>query len=260
MPTPESPPGVTGTRQVLITGAAGLFGGILRQHWGSRYQLRLADVRPVGDLQAHEQFERADIVDYAQVLAACRDIDTVVHLAAYPGDGAEFYDALLKLNVIGAYNAFEAAREAGCRRLVFASSIDAVKGYWDEGETRLDVPVYPTNVYGATKCWGEALGRVYAHRHGLSCICVRLCNPGFRQDGDWDPDEAMSGMSPRDAAQLLGLCVEAEELDFAIVNGISDHRRGRLDLEETRRILGFSPADGTAFPKAVLPGKPARRS
>ena len=132
---------------------------------------------------------------------------------------------------------------------MFASTIDVVGGYQEEADVPWDKPVCPTTVYGATKCWGEALGRVYSHQHGLSCICVRLCNPGFRQDGDWDPDDAMSGMSPRDAAQLLGLCIEAEDLDFAIVNGISEHRRGRLELKETRRILGFSPADGTAFPK-----------
>jgi len=48
---------------VLITGAAGLFGGILRQHWGDRYPLRLADVKPVGELAAHETYVCADITD-----------------------------------------------------------------------------------------------------------------------------------------------------------------------------------------------------
>ncbi len=237
-------------RVVLITGAAGLFGGILRDHWRSRYRLRLSDIEPIETLEANEEFVQADIVDYGQLLNACRGVDTVVHLAAFPGDGAEFYDTLLNLNVIGAYNAFEAAREAGCRRVVFASSIDAVKGYWDEGEIPLDVPVFPTNIYGATKCWGEAIARVYAHQHGLSCICVRLCNPGFNQAGDWKADDTISGMSPRDAASLLRLCVDAGDIDYAVVNGISNHRHGRLDLEGTRRLLGFEPEDGTEFPRA----------
>jgi NAD+ dependent glucose-6-phosphate dehydrogenase len=238
-------------RLVLITGAAGLFGGILRDHWKARYRLRLCDIRPIEDLAAHEEFVSADIVDYGQLLGACQGVHTVVHLAAYPGDGAEFYDTLLNLNVIGAYNAFEAAREAGCRRLVFASSIDAVKGYWEEGEIALDVPVYPTNMYGASKCWGEAVGRVYAHQHGLSCICVRLCNPGFDQGGNWDDADTLSGMSPRDAASLLALCVDAGDIAYAVVNGISQHRHGRLDLTQTRRLLGFQPEDGTAFPRTA---------
>ncbi len=240
---------------ILITGAAGLFGGILRTYWGTRYRLRLVDIRPVEDLAPHEEYVEADIVDYDQLLHACEGVHTVVHLAAYPGDGAAFYNTLLELNVIGAYNAFEAARVAGCRRMVFASSIDVVKGYWDEGEVGLDVPVYPTNLYGASKCWGEALGRVYSHQHGLSCICVRLCNPHFDQAGDWDAEEFISGMSPRDAASLLALCVEADGIDFAVVNGISDHRNGRLDLEGTRRLLGFEPEDGSSFPRAGAEGR-----
>ena len=94
-----------------------------------RYALRLADVRPVGDLAPHEEFMETDIVAYDSMRAACHEIDVVVHLAAYPGDGAEFYDVLLRLNMIGAYNAIHAAHEAGCKRVIFASSIDAVMGY-----------------------------------------------------------------------------------------------------------------------------------
>ena len=236
-------------RGVLITGAAGLFGGILRRHWGDRYRLRLADIKPVADLAPHEEYVAADIVEYSSLLKACQGVDTVIHLAAYPGDGAEFYDTLLKLNMIGAYNAFHAAHAASCRRIVFASSIDAVMGYAKEADVGWDAPVYPTNVYGASKCWGEALGRVYAHQHGLSCICVRLCNPHFDPAGDWDADDLISGISPRDAAQLIARCVEVEAVDFAIVNGISNHRRGRLDLGVSRAVLGFEPEDGTAFPR-----------
>lgn len=240
---------VSEKQRVLITGATGLFGGILRSHWGDQYQLKLADIRPIDDLSAHEEFVEMDITDVDAFVDVCRGIDTVVHLAAFPGGRAEFYDTLLQLNIIGGYNAFHAASEAGCRRMVFASTIDVVGGFADEADVPWDKPVCPTTIYGATKCWGEALGRVYAHEHGLSCICVRLCNPMFAQDGDWDPDDLRSGLTHRDAAQLIGRCVDVEEVDFAIVNGISNHRRGRLDLEISREVLGYEPEDGTSFPK-----------
>ena len=81
-------------RTVLITGAAGLFGRILRAHWGDRYQLRLSDVRAIEDLAPHEEFIAADIVQYEQLRLACEGVHTLVHLAAYPGVGAEFYDTL----------------------------------------------------------------------------------------------------------------------------------------------------------------------
>ena len=237
--------GMLSSPTVLITGAAGLFGGILRQHWADQFRLRLADVNAISDLAGHESCVRADITDLQQLVDACDGIDTLVHLAAYPGDGAEFYDTLLQLNVIGAYNAFEAAYRAGCKRIVFASSVDAVLGYWDEGEIGVDAPVYPTNVYGASKCWGEALGRVYAHQYGLSCLCVRLVNPFFDPQGDYDADQITSGISPADAAALMARCVEVEGIDFAIINGISRHRRGVLDWRPTRDLIGFEPQDGT---------------
>ena len=59
MPTPET---------VLITGAAGLFGGILRQHWGDRYELRLADLQQIDDLSPHETFVQTDITDLEQII------------------------------------------------------------------------------------------------------------------------------------------------------------------------------------------------
>ena len=92
--------------KVLVTGAAGLVGGHLRQHWGDRYALRLADIRPVADLAAHEEFVEMDIAEYDAFLAACQGMDAVVHLAAEPSMDAEFYHSLLPLNIIGCYNGF----------------------------------------------------------------------------------------------------------------------------------------------------------
>lgn len=237
-------------KKVLITGAAGYVGGLLRSHWGDRYSLRLADRRPVEEAAGHEEFVDVDITKYEQMLEVCRGMDVVVHLAADRSPAAKFYETLLELNIIGGYNGFEAAREAGCGRIVFASSINAVLGYENTTDVAWDAPVYPVNVYGASKCWGEALGRVYSDQHDLSCISVRLGNPRFDQGGDWDPDEIHGNLSPRDCAQLFRRCVDVDDVDFAIVNGVSNHRRSSLDLEVSRRIVGYEPEDGTAFPKA----------
>eukprot|EP00329_Picozoa_sp_Boothbay-MS584-11_P005263 47941_6 len=151
----------------------------------------------------------------------------------------------------------------GCRRLVFCSSIGAVDGYRDRGQTRIawDAPVQPSSVYGASKCFGEALGSVYAITHGISVICVRLCSPRFSQQAAPAPDprvpggdlqqphlpdkndddhdgwgqlrkQGTSGMTPRDCASLFAACVKvpsqqlaraqpSNPYGFAIVNGIS---------------------------------------
>eukprot|EP01051_Picozoa_sp_SAG22_P007481 SAG22_NODE_528_length_9431_cov_7.192135_9_plen_220_part_00 len=207
------------TKTVLLTGATGFVGGQCRRHWGDRYNLRLADLRPMAQakdssrtegkgntaLAAHETFVQLDITKYGEFLAACQGVHTVVHLAATPGapdNPTAFAEQLLPLNVVGAYNAFAAASAAGCKRIVFASSVNAVLGYVGNDESgvrpavaageknlegawlpgpdqytpgteqylsdgpgsgvKTDAPVWPANVYGATKCWGEALARVFS--------------------------------------------------------------------------------------------------
>lgn len=236
-------------RRVLVTGGAGRVASILRQHWGDRYEIRLADIRPVDDLASHETFVELDITDLDAFTGACEGIDTVVHLAADPSPNADFYESLLQRNIIGGYNGFEAARLASCRRIVFASSINAVLGYGSSDEAaHWDVPIYPANVYGATKCWGEALARVYDEQHSLSCICVRLTSPSFDQTS-FDPQASAAAISARDAALVFGRCVEADDdVGFAIVNGVSRHRVTWFPVSESDSRVGFEPEDGTSFP------------
>ena len=239
------------TKQVLITGAAGLVGGILRSHWGDRYNLRLADLKPVEDTRECEEYVRLDITELDPFVEVCRGIDTVVHLAADRRPSADFYETLVSLNIIGAYNAFEAARIAGCRRIVYASSVNAVLGYAETKERCTpEMPVYPINVYGATKCWGEALGKVYSHQYGLSCISVRLTAPSFRQDEDWDPDEWQWRISRKDTARLFQSCIDADDsVMCAIVHGASKHRKCWLDIDSTQSTIGYDPEEGTAYPR-----------
>jgi NAD(P)-dependent dehydrogenase (short-subunit alcohol dehydrogenase family) len=241
-------------RRVLVTGAAGLVGGILRRHWGDRFALRLADVVPVPDAAAHEEPVVFDMTRRADCAAACAGIDTVVHLAADAGS-EDFDGSLLPRNIVGPLYLLEAAVAAGCRRVVLTSSIYAVRGHGPEPPVTPERPVFPQGTYGATKCWAEALARDISARRGLSCIAVRLGNPRFDQGGDWDPEAPSYMISPRDTAQLFACCVEVPDVDFAIVHGSSRHRRMWLDIESTRALLGYEPKDGTAFPRSA----PARR-
>lgn len=237
------------SRHVLITGAAGRVATILRQHWGDRYRLRLTDIAPVEDLAAHETYQRLDITQPDEFAAACEGIDTVLHLAADPSPRAEFYETLLPLNIIGGYNGFEAARQAGCRRIVFASSVNAVLGYGsvEGGTAEWSSPIFPQNVYGATKCWGEAVARVYADTHDLSCLCVRLHSPSFDQSSFAD-DAVAGGISPRDAANLFAACIDADDdVDFAIIHGVSRHKGGWFQVSSSDERIAFEPQDGTAF-------------
>jgi nucleoside-diphosphate-sugar epimerase len=233
-------------RSVLLTGAAGRIGGNFFDHAKDRYRFRLAhrDAAKLAPMatDGHEAIA-LDVADLDACRAACAGIDTVVHLAADPSPEADFYGSLLDNNVKGTYNVFHAAADAGCRRVVYASSVHAVFAYPPDVQARTDGPVRPANMYGVSKCFGEAVAACFA-QDGLSAIAVRI----GAYDAPWVHEhptaEAMAMyVSHRDLNQLLSLCVEAEDVPFAIVHGVSDNRFKRLDLSSTRELLGYAPED-----------------
>ncbi|ALN75549.1 hypothetical protein M673_22665 (plasmid) [Aureimonas sp. AU20] len=185
-----------------------------------------------------------DIADLEACRRACEGIDTVVHLAADPGPIADFYGSLLDANIKGAFNIFRAAADAGCRRVVFASSAQTIEGYPEDRQVSVRDPVRPKNLYGVTKCFGEALGSYFSTQEGLSVIAVRIANfAEFLPGEKHSPRDVSAFISHRDAVQLLVRAVDVETVGFAIVNGVSDNRYKRLTLEESREVLGYSPED-----------------
>ncbi len=232
-------------RKVLVTGAAGRIGSVFRVYAADRYDLRLADRRlegldapPVGEVISLE------IADLDACRAACAGVDSVLHLAADPGTGSGFYESYLDNNVKGVYNIFEAAREAGCRRVVYASSVQAIEGYPLDEQARTDGAVRPLNMYGACKAFGEATAHCYAFGHGLSSIAVRIGSFEYNQPQfNTNSRNLSTYVSARDLCQLFVRCIEAENVQFAIVHGVSDNRFKRMDLSTTRAAVGYQPQD-----------------
>ena len=233
-------------RFILLTGAAGRIGTAFRQAFGERYRFRLADLHTDG-LDAtpgadHEVIE-LDVADFAACRSACAGIDTVIHLAADPSPEADWESSLLPNNIRGTVNVFRAASEAGCRRVVFASSAHVVGGYPEGEPIPDDAPPRPTNLYGASKAFGEAVAATYA-ASGLSGIAVRIGAydaPWFHEQGG--PRDAAAYVSARDLNDLLMRCVETEDIPYAVVAGVSANRHNRFDLVLTRRLLGYAPRD-----------------
>ncbi len=246
---------------VLLTGAAGRIGSAFRQEHGDRYRFRLADLRRDGledTPGAGHEIVRLDVADAAACAAACAGIDTVVHLAADPEPEAEWEGSLLANNIQGVVNIFRAASEAGCRRVVFASSVHAVGGLLDQDAIPDDAAPRPTNLYGASKACGEAVAATYA-ASGLSGIAIRIGAyeaPWFHEQGD--AAAAMAYVSPRDLNDLLVLCIETEGISYAVVAGISDNARKRFSLEHTRHLLGYAPRDDGFAVLGLDPGPAGR--
>jgi NAD+ dependent glucose-6-phosphate dehydrogenase len=231
--------------RVLLTGAAGRIGEAFRAYVGDRYALRLAAHHPekIADPGAHELI-RLELADLDACRAACRDIDVVVHMGAIASPRVGFYEGLLDANIKGVYNILRAAKDQGCRRVVVASSVQAVAGYPLDVQVRTDDAPRPVNMYGVCKAFAEAACHHFAKVEGLSCIAVRI---GSFED-DWvakDPNarNLTTFISKRDMSELLVRCVEVDDVDFAVVHGVSDNRYKFLDMRDTREVLGFTPVD-----------------
>ncbi len=160
-------------RKVLLTGAAGRIGTVYRKHAGERYVFRLVDIRPISDPGGHEAMT-LDIAEPEAARRACAGIHTVIHLAANPHTGAEFYKDLVDPNFKATYNMYREAKDSGCERLIFASSVNAVGAYPHERQVRERDAPCPGNVYGASKAFGESLGAYFAHGEKLPNISIRI--------------------------------------------------------------------------------------
>jgi len=142
------------------------------------YRLILFSRSAIADLGPYETLIRGDTTDANSVELAVRGADAIVDMARVT-DLQSFREKLLPANILGAYNVFVAARAAGVPRVVYASTHHVV-GYCPAGQI-IDgtVPIRPDWVYAVTKCFAEAVGRLYAEKDGRSVACLLI---GFFQD------------------------------------------------------------------------------
>ena len=231
-------------RRILITGAAGGVGTILTHRLKDEYDITGHDLRAQPD--ADSVILGADLADYDAVLGIMDGIDTIVHLAGAASPESS-WDAVLEANIIGTRNLLEAARVAGVRRVVYASSNHAM-GMYDRLE---QWPVYPDtlprpdSLYGVSKAFGETLGRYYFDEYGLSFIALRIgWVSGDPTLVDEDVLHAM-WLSEDDTAQVVRCAIEAE-VDFGIYYAISDNPNRRWSMTNTMLELGYRPRDSWA--------------
>lgn len=228
----------TYTKKILITGAGGNIGKVLRG--GLRkpeWLLRLCDIAPLGKAQENEELIQLDIGNLEKLEAAMQDIDCVVHLAGIAHESN--WDRIFPANVVGAYHIFEAARKAKVPRVIFASSNHAVGFY--RKEQLLDENVFPRpdSLYGVSKVFGEALGRLYADKHGISVACLRI---GSFEEKPSEERHLRTWLSHRDLIQLVHQCIIAPHYHFMIIYGVSANKEKKWK-DSASTAIGYHPVD-----------------
>ena len=224
--------------RILITGAAGLIGTMLRPRLArDGRMLRLLDTaRLVAG--AAEEAVVASVTDLDELVAACSGVDAVVHLAAISGEAA--WEQISAVNITGTHNVFEAARRQGVPRVVFASSNHAVGfQHWSDATAPDYLFPRPDTYYGVSKAAGESLGSLYHDRYGLDVVCLRILSCRERPE---KLRNLATWLSPDDAGRLVEAALTAPSPGFRVVWGVSANTRGWFSLDEARAI-GYEPRD-----------------
>jgi uronate dehydrogenase len=232
-------------KRVLLTGASGAIGSRLRKLLAAHYELVLTDLAPPPALEPQETlpnetlpqetFIAADLADAAAIERAVAGAEGIVHLGGLSSEAP--WEAILRCNIVGTYNLFEAARKHGVKRVVFASTNHVMGFYPREQTIGVQALPLPDTRYGVSKAFGEALGALYAHKHGLGVLCIRIGNVS---DAPVDERQLAIWLKPEDLVSLIRIGLEREGLVYETVYGMSDNARAWWNNSRAHE-LGYKP-------------------
>ncbi|MDF0601384.1 NAD(P)-dependent oxidoreductase [Psychromarinibacter sp. C21-152] len=211
-------PRLTSDKRIAITGGSGRVGKAIRGALAGRVpSIRVVDIADPGALRANETWSKADISDRADLVRALVDVDAIVHLAGYPNE--RDIEEILRVNVLGTHNVFEAARENGIGRIVFGSTNHVVGFYPRETTVSPTDPMRPDSLYGLSKCWGELEAGLYYDKAGIRSLNIRIGNAAERPT---DARAKAIWVAPDDLAQLVLIGLEHPDIRCETVFGVSE--------------------------------------
>jgi len=235
-------------KKVGITGSSGNIGSTLQKGLSRNYGLSLYDIRE-GKRLCEAKFTKVDCAQKDELDGIFDGLDALIHLAGNPHPDAP-RQVTLRNNFTATSLAFEEARKAGIKKIVYASSNfyhqGAIAKALQEGprqQITLDMPPTPLCPYGESKVFGENLGRKLSQA-GISFVALRI---GWTVPQDspvlYDSDYMRAVFcSHRDLVQAFTKALEVDT-DFLAAFAVSNNTHGVFDLTETKEKLGFSPQD-----------------
>ncbi len=263
---------------VLVTGGSGMIGGyVVRELVARRHQVTVFSRSPQA-LEGVSLFA-GDVLNLAQLKAACRGKDAIVHLAAIPNLQKFPPEQVLQVNVMGTIHVLEAAVQEGVGQVIVASS-NAATGYWRRHELLPDYlpldeehPCRPRDAYALSKCLNEQTCRSYSAAHGVRTICLRIAGgkyldrPGARlvvPSGDWGAatveelwGKFLSALDrPADGRWAFWVYVDARDaaaaVRLALENQRIEHGVYFLSAADTFSRLGSSALLERFFPDVPI--------
>src|SRR5499425_2436432 len=170
---------------ILVLGATGFIGPRLIRKLVARGETVVGmDLNPgvaaFADVPIGAPVVRGDITQFEDVMRTVLDVrpERIINLAYGLGAGEGNPHQVLRLDILGVDNCFEAARLAGVKRVVYASSI-AVSGQQSNFGDRAaneDDPVYGTSQYAMHKAFNEFQASKFIKNYGMSIVGVRPAN------------------------------------------------------------------------------------
>ena len=192
----------------LVTGGAGFIGSNIVEELVKRNEsVRVLDNLSTGRRENIEpfmdgiEFIEGDLRDLDSVRKAVNGVDYVLHQGALPSVPRSIDNPLTtnEVNVNGTLNVLTSARDAGVKRVVYASS-SSIYGNSEVLPKREDMPPNPLSPYAISKLAGENYCRIFYRIYGLETVCLRYFNVfGPRQD----PTSQYSAVIPKFISAML---------------------------------------------------------
>ncbi|WP_263263949.1 NAD(P)-dependent oxidoreductase [Pseudomonas sp. RIT-PI-S] len=238
-------------RRILLTGAAGGLGKVLRQTLKPYASLlRLSDIVEPQAPGENEEVVVCDLADKAAVDQMVKGMDAILHFGGVSVERP--FEEILGPNISGTYHIYEAARRHKVGRVIFASS-NHVIGFYKQTET-IDAlaPRRPDGYYGLSKSYGEDLATFYFDRYGIETLSIRI---GSSFPEPQNRRMLSTWLSYDDLTQLIVKGLDAPELGHTVVFGMSDNPHVWWD-NRLAAHLGYEPQDSSERFRAKVEEQP----
>jgi uronate dehydrogenase len=245
-------PAQTHFNRLLLTGAAGGLGKVLRESLRPYANiLRLSDISEMAPAAgSHEEIQTCDLSDKHAVHQLVEGVDAIVHFGGVSVERP--FEEILGANISGIFHIYEAARRHGVKRVIFASS-NHVIGFYRQDET-IDASAArrPDSYYGLSKSYGEDMASFYFDRYGIETVSIRI---GSSFPEPQNRRMLSTWLSYDDLTQLIYKGLTTPNVGHTVVYGASANRDVWWD-NRLANHLGYTPKDSSERFRAKVEAQP----